>query len=153
MNLIQNIDQFNENCIFFCDPIKNNIIGNGRFIRILYSNSIVTFNGIYLLIKFNDSIVEKFYNKYKCSFDIDNQNGLLEKIKNIEEKLLNKIEAPGKTKQYKIYELIKSGNIKIYSDEPIPKYNQGFVLKISGLWENELQIGLTFKFLKINHLL
>ena len=153
MNLIQNIDQFDENCVFFCDPIKNNIIGNGQFIRILYSNHIISFNGIYLLIKFNDSIVDKFYNKYKCTFDVNNQHDLLRKIKNIEENLLNKMEFPGKTKQFKIYDLIKSGNIKIYSDEPIAKYNQFFVLKISGIWETDNQFGLTFKFLKINRLL
>jgi hypothetical protein len=153
MNLIQNVDQFDENCVFFCDPIKNNIIGNGKFIRILYSNNIITFNGIYLLIKFNDSCLEKFYNKYKCSFDANNQNGLLEKIKRIEENLLDKIEIPGKMKQFKIYELMKSGNIKIFCDEPFLKYNQTFVLKISGLWETDFQFGLTFKFLKINRLL
>lgn len=153
LNLIKTIDQYDENNVFYCDPIKNNIIGEGQFIRILYSNNIVTMNGIYLLIKLNDATLEKFYNKYKCTFDISHQFGLIEKIKNIEETLLNKIDVKGKTKQLKIYEQLKSGNIKIYCNDINTKINNHFVLKISGIWETDTLYGLTYKFLKVNHLL
>lgn len=153
LNIIKTLEQFDENRVFFCDPIKNNIIGDGQFIRVLYSNNIVTFNGIYLLIKLNDVSLEKFYNKYKCIFDLNNQGTLLEKIKKIEENLLKKMDLPNKTKQFKVYDQLKSGNIKIYCDETLLKHTQMFVLKISGIWETEDQYGLTFKFIKINRLL
>jgi hypothetical protein len=153
LNIIKTLEQFDENSVFFCDPIKNNIIGDGHFIRILYSNNLLTFNGIYLLIKLNDACLEKFYNKYKCTFDIKNQTALLDKIKKIEENLLKKIEIKNKVKQLKVYEQLTSGNIKIYCDDPVLKYTQMFALKISGIWETDNQYGLTFKFIKINHLL
>ena len=71
MNIVKNIDQYNEYNIFFCEPIKNNIMNDGVFIRILYSTFNFTLNVIYLLIQFNDIISEKYYNKNKCTFNVD----------------------------------------------------------------------------------
>ena len=68
-NVLMNISQYNGNCIFFCEPIKNNIMNDGNFIRILYSNRNLVLNGIYINLTFNDLIIEKHYNKYKCIFN------------------------------------------------------------------------------------
>ena len=40
MNLVIRTDQYDDNCIYFCEPIKNNIMNEGNFIRILYTNSL-----------------------------------------------------------------------------------------------------------------
>ena len=37
MNLVKSINQYNEDNIYFCEPIKNNVMNEGKFIRILYS--------------------------------------------------------------------------------------------------------------------
>jgi hypothetical protein len=119
----------------------------------LYSSSIVTLNGIYLLIQFNNTINEKHFNKNKLSFNINNHKELIEKIKIIEENILKKIEVYNKIPQFKIYEQIISGNIKIFYDfysNNNCNNNNSFVLKISGIWENQHNYGLTFKFAKIN---
>jgi len=79
MNIVKKIDQYDDNNIFFCEPIKNNIMNEGNFIRILYSNSYFVLNGIYLLITLTDIICEKYYNKYKCIFNIDAHKNLIEK--------------------------------------------------------------------------
>ena len=50
MNFVKNLNQFNKDYIYFCEPIKNNIMNEGTFIRILYSTHYVVFNGIYLLL-------------------------------------------------------------------------------------------------------
>jgi len=92
MNIVKRIDQYDENNIFFCDPIKNNVMNEGNFIRIIYSNSHFTLNGIYLLITLNDIVSEKYYNKYKCSFDVTSHNDLIVNLKVIEEDLLKKID-------------------------------------------------------------
>ena len=63
MNIVKNIDQYNDNFVYFCDPIKNNIMNNGNFIRILYSTSIFVLNGIYLNISINQK--EETMNKQK----------------------------------------------------------------------------------------
>jgi hypothetical protein len=152
MNIAKKIDQYNENYVSFCEPIKNTIINDSTFIRILYSTSILTLNGIYLLIPFNNNIIiEKQFNKYKYSFNINNYTELIEKIKIIEENILKKIDIYDKTPQFKIYEQFISGNIKIFFDyySNSSSSNNLFILKISGIWENQSNYGLTFKFIKI----
>ena len=50
MNIVKRIDQYDENNCFFCEPIKNNVMNDGNFIRIIYSTHNFTLNGIYLLL-------------------------------------------------------------------------------------------------------
>ena len=148
MNIIKLIDQYNEDNVVFCDPIKNNIMLEGNFIRILYSTPICILNGIYLSILINHLSIEKYFNKYKCSFDINSHINVINKIRDIEMGILRKINITGKTPQYKIFEQIQNGNIKIFSDN-IEKHNSMFVLKIAGVWETDYNYGLTYKFLRI----
>jgi hypothetical protein len=75
----------------------------------------------------------------------------LDSLKKIEENILNKIDVKNKTPQYKIFEQLQSGNIKIFNDVHV-KTNCVFTLKISGIWETQTSYGLTYKFIKIvNH--
>jgi len=148
MNIVKNIDQYNDDFVYFCDPIKNNIMNNGNFIRILYSTSIFVLNGIYLNILINQLTIEKYFNKYKCSFDIGAHTNLIQRIKIIEDNILKKINIIGKAPQYKIYEQISNGNIKIFSDN-IDNITNNFLLKIAGIWETEYHYGLTYKFIKL----
>lgn len=149
MNFVKNLNQYNKNNVYFCDPIKNNIMNEGSFIRILYSTHNVVFNGIYLLLPFTDINIEKYYNKYKCSFNININKDLIEHIKYIETEILEKIDIKNKIPQYKIYEQLKTGNIKLFCDSA-PKNNNLFILKISGIWETQTNYGVTYKFIKIN---
>jgi hypothetical protein len=149
MNLVKNIEQYDENSIFFCEPIKNNIMNDGNFIRILYSNRNLVLNGIYIHLLFNDLVIEKHYNKYKCIFNINIYKKIITEIKIIEENILAKLNIVNKTPQFKIYDQLNNGSIKIFCDS-IPKTNTSFILKISGIWETPDQYGLTYKFTKIN---
>jgi len=149
MNIVKRIDQYYDNSIFFCEPIKNNVMNEGSFIRILYSNNCFTLNGIYLLITLNDITCEKYYNKYKCMFNVLFHKDIIDSLKVIEEDILNKIDIKVKLPQYKIYDQIKNGNIKLFNDIG-NKSISSFILKISGIWETHLNYGLTYKFIKIN---
>jgi len=150
MNIAKRLDQYNEDYVYFCDPIKNNIMTDSNFIRILYSNDIMTLSGIYLIINVNDIFCEKYYNKYKCNFNPNSHKELIENIKNIEEKLLRKINLQNKSPQYKIYEQLTNGIIKIFH-EIVSKTNNIFLLKISGIWESQYSFGLTYKFISIEN--
>ena len=148
MNLVKSIEQYNDKNTFFCEPIKNNIMSDGNFIRILYSTHYFILNGIYLLINLHDITCEKFYNKYKCNFNILNHKDIIDNLKIIEEGLLKKYNT-NKIASYKIYEQIKTGYIKIFTD--VGNRSQcSFILKISGIWETQHNYGLTYKFLKVN---
>ncbi len=149
MNIVKKIDQYDEKYVFFCEPIKNNVMNDGNFIRILYSNNNFTLNGIYLLITLNDITCDKYYTKYKCNFNPATHKELILKLKNIEENLINKYNFEDKIAQYKIYEQLFNGNIKVSNDIG-SKSQCNLILKISGIWETQDKYGLTFKFMKIN---
>jgi len=149
MYLVKKIEQYDNDDVFFCEPIKNNIMEQSSFIRIIYSNSIFILNGIYLLITLNDITCEKYYTKYKCTFNITDNQDIIERIKNIEESILNKYSNTNKIKQLKIYDQFKNGNFKIFTDTG-SKSICSFILKVSGIWETHNNYGLTYKFTKIS---
>jgi len=148
MNIVNTIEQYNNEYAYFCDAIKNNIILDGKFIRIIYSTSEFTSNGIFLLMNLQDIIIEKFYNKFKCSFNLIQHKDLLQTIKTIEEDLLKKVQISDKIPQYKIHEQLKTGCVKIFSDNQ-KNHGNCFLLKISGVWETDTFYGLTYKFIKV----
>jgi hypothetical protein len=148
MNIILTTEQYDENFVYFCDPIKNNIMNDGYFIRIIYSTPIFILNGIYLSININHLTIEKYYNKYKCCFDIIAYKEMIETLQTLETNLIKKVNIKGKIPQYKIYEQMKNGHIKIFS-ENIDKINNTFLLKIAGIWETDMYYGLTYKFIKL----
>lgn len=148
MNLVKKIEQYNNDFLFFCEPIKNNVMNEGNFIRILYSSDIMVLNGIYLLISLTDITCEKYYNKYKCNFNISNHREIIESLRIIEEEILKKYKT-NKAPSHKIFEQLKAGHIKLFND--VGNINScSFILKISGIWETQSNYGLTYKFVKTN---
>ena len=141
MNIAISTKDLNNNYIYFLDPIKNIIINNSKFIRIIYSNNLLSLNGIYLI----------------CNIDIKNNfnnHGLLIYINNLEDIILSKY-SKQKIKNYKIREYFNNNFIKNYSDK---NYNNEsnyvkYILKISGIWDSNNNIGITFKFLKVDSFL
>src|SRR6056300_182289 len=80
------ISEFDINYIFYQEQVKNTVMDNSNFSRILYSNNLFTLNRIFIKFSISLTSIEKLYNKYKCSFDsknIDNYN-VISKIKLIE---------------------------------------------------------------------
>ena len=149
MNIAKRIEQYDNNYVILCDPIKNNIMSDGNFIRILYSTPNITLNGIYIVITLNNITCEKYFSKYRCFFNTLLHKDLFDKLQIIEANILSKYQTENKIPQYKIYEQIKNGNIKIFNDVG-NKSVCSFILKISGIWETQNNYGLTYKFIKIN---
>lgn len=150
MNIVKRLDQYDENNVYFCEPIKNNVMCDGNFIRVLYSTNNMVLNGVYLLIQLNDIILEKYYSKCKCIFNVNTHSELINNLRSIEETLLKKLSFKNKQPQFKIFEQINNGTIKIFGDVQT-KQNNLFILKISGVWETCQSYGLTYKFIKINN--
>ena len=53
-------------------------------------------------------------------------------------------------KKLNIYESLNTGSLKIYPSTDSHKSSNNFILKISGVWENEREYGLTFKILSVS---
>jgi hypothetical protein len=138
MNIALSVKDITIDDIFFLDPIKNIIINNSKFIRIIYSNNLLTLNGIYLICIIDNK-------------DKNNNHGLLLYIQSLEDNILNKF-SKEKIKNYKIREYFNNNFINTNYTKGEENYTK-YILKISGIWDASNNIGLTFKFLKLDSIL
>ena len=148
MNISLNKEDFSIDNVYFYEPIKNSIIENSSFIRLIYSNELMAINGIYIKIDFDNVTKTNDFSKQKITININDNAKIINYIKSIESEILQKINIQRKIKIYKISEQLMTGYIKHLIDN---KYANSFILKISGIWESENDYGLTFKFIEINH--
>ena len=144
MNIILNTDNVAFQNIIFNEPIKNTVMDDSYFVRINYSNKYFIINGIYIIINIkNDS------NKYKL---LDNSYNIktIQFVEEIEKYILNSY-TKKKNHIYKIKDqLLYIINKSIISNSTRDSFD--YILKISGIWETNLQIGITYKLNSINHL-
>lgn len=148
MNISLNKENYSIDNVYFYDPIKNSVIENSNFIRIIYSNSSVSINGIFIKIEFDFINKTNDFTKQKIIINPYDNQKIINYIKTIEYDIIEKINIKNKKKIYKIYEQLMSGYIKNIDNN---NYTNNFILKISGLWESEKEYGLTFKFIDFNH--
>ena len=153
MYISLNIDEFNINNVILTEPMRNTVIDNSNFIRIMYSSENLTLNGIFLNCDIEDYNIDFYFQKYKCIFDIKNNVNFMNKISNFEETLLNSISITNKNKKKNVTEQINTGSIKLFiEDNNITSSDSTkIILKISGLWESETEYGITYKFILVNH--
>jgi hypothetical protein len=133
MNIILYLKQINSDYIFYGEPVKNSIIENGMFTRLIYSNSLMSLNSLYISFKTNE-----IDNKI-------NQKEIIDLLIELEKIILFKIDINKKNCQYKIRDYLKILNSKYGDDFKLNNY----ILKISGIWETDNEYGITFKFLDI----
>jgi len=137
MNILLNLNQVNPDYIFYGEITKNSIIENGMFTRIIYSDSLMTLNGLH--ITFHQHEYGIGYNEN----DKIIQKGIIETLIELERIILFKIDITEKTCQYKIKDYLKNLSSKLGDNFKVNKY----LLKISGIWETTNEYGITFKFL------
>ena len=139
--IAEDIHKYNNKNLFFMQPIKNTMINQGLFHKILYSNDIFTCNGLYIKMNFRET---KWLNG-RLIFDIEPNQDIMNRIVEIEKHILDKID-PNKRAYYKIYEQIKNGNFKTSNS------NSSIIIKISGVWENQNTIGISYKIISIDRI-
>jgi hypothetical protein len=151
MNVIIKENQFNISNVYYTEPIQNIIMDNSQFIKIVYSTQDVTLSGIYLLVELKNISKEKYFKKIKISYDINVNKSILHKLYEIENQLLNKYNIKDKIKRKIIYDTFNNGVIKIFpnNENDVINNNSSIILKISGIWENATEYGLTYKLLCI----
>ena len=139
---------------------RQNIIMEGTFTKIIYSTDNIVMNGIYLLIPFNEYIYDKSYSRIALKNNKNNKE-CIDFITDYEHYILSyfkHINNCKKTQQCLLKEQLNSFSFKIYkennTDNTDNNYIKGdIVLKISGIWENKTDFGLTYKILETFHVL
>ena len=155
MNILINYNTYDPNNVFFSEPIKNTIIEDSIFRRVVYTPSKYSLNSLHFNVNITNAVLKKYYNKYKCYINVTPTNTIeCNKMINIEKSILNRLELKNKRALYQIHDLLNQKHIKLFSDSPLRDNYENFrvILKISGIWETENTYGLTFKFIDINSL-
>ena len=151
MFIVQNINDINCHNIYFSESIKNTVLLNAKFYRILYSTSLYILNTIILNIKLYNVTIEQSFNKYKCSYPIEKNISYIRQLEHLERRILDMIDTK-KNRIYNITTQLNSGMIKLFTNTNEIKSKLEVVLKISGIWETEREIGITYKFMLVNEL-
>ena len=149
--------------LFMLDS-KRNIIMDGIFTKIYYSNTFFTMNGLYMLFPIEITSLEENTNKRHAKFNPYTKPNLniVQEFAKLEYKILEcyKINkhcdlkiSNGLSKQ------MYSGVVKIYKeynkqsgelDNTAGELSTQYIIKISGIWESRDEIGLTYKIFEAN---
>ena len=132
MNIILNDGDYSINNVYFTECTNDVLNINEIYYKILYSNNIITLNGIYILLNINNFNSKTAINNY---------------LHNIEMDILNKINSKEFTY---IYKLVDSFNRFYNKNIVLDNTENKYILKIFGIYESNNEYYLNFKFLNIN---
>jgi hypothetical protein len=166
MNLIFDISQINLDNMIFSDS-KKNIIMIGSFTKIIYSNEYVSVNGLYINFPINIHSIDQCMNKQILKFNNYSTLNLeiIQSFSLLEKQILElykQFYKCDKTFSLILHDHLYHGNIKLnilentfengQDNSSTNSYNlhKSLVLKISGIWENLTNIGITYKIIESN---
>ena len=166
MNIVSNIKDFIIYNLYFLDQ-KKNIVMDGKFTKMIYSDECIILNGIYLNIhlsiysidKINsiDKVTNKLTNKYFIKFHThDVLNDIfIQQLNKIELNILEYYKQSFSCIKQPIFllkEQLSYGNVKLYKETTEINPFSNYIIKISGVWENNANIGITYKFMEVQSL-
>jgi len=134
--------------IFFLDS-KKNMLMEGTFTKIIFMNEWFAMNGIYAQFPIRVQSVEinpVMGQKHTIYFSVNDHLELIAKIEGLENGILTKYScSSNKVPVYSLQYSLRMGFFKIYKESKLLQKNTGFALKISGIWENANNYGLSYK--------
>ena len=155
MNVILDIYGFQLNNIIFLES-KRNMIMDGTFAKIIYSNQYFSLNSIYFDFPIELLSIDKQMNKYIMKYNPNSNinNILIQELSKIEYRIIEyykQINQINKRTNCILNRQLLTGNLKIYKDYNLSKINKNppqYIIKISGIWENNNEIGITYKIIE-----
>ena len=141
--------QFNIHNMMLSEKTKNNVMEGGDFFRLYYSDNLCNSNGLFIYFSLKNVSIEKYFNKIKCNFYHTDNKNTIQYLKNIEQQILGALPFKHKEQVYRIDEQLTNQYIKIFTEKNITfgkNKNINVILKISGIWNNYISCGLTFRF-------
>ena len=161
MNIVFNDNDFKIENVFFLEK-KRNVVIDGVFSKLLYSNELLTMNGLFftipLLIKTVNETQTQYVDKQYVSFNSHLEHNLLyiTKLSEIENSIINyykAIHCINKRNNLVLTNQLYNGYFKLQKEHkrptPMNVENRKYMLKVSGLWENQNEVGITYKFIEV----
>ena len=165
MNVVILPNEYKGTQVYFTEKKVNTHIPNSTFNRIMYSTTDFMMNGIYIQFEMFVRQIDQNFNIYNCAFDPNHEHnqtmmtifqriegGILDKWLRLEHSSASAsaLSSSPRHKSMDIIQQLRAGVISVwknefhYNDKP---HFQHFIIKISGVWENEGGCGLTYKFI------
>lgn len=162
MNVVLPINYFSNDNISLLDS-KQNIITDGIFTKIIFTNKLFIMNGIFLFFPLDADSMINNNGRHFINFNPNSNSNynIIEKIHDIENDILEFYKNSKFIKKKKSFILnnqLINGNIKVYKDSNhnsssnLSFSNKLFILKISGIWENNSEFGITYKIIIANRI-
>lgn len=136
--------------IFFMET-KRNVVIDGNFTKLIYSDASVATNGLYIHAPFLPH--NNYKNNNRTTFYISPMNPInvytMDHICDIEDKLLKKFKhhfGCGKCAIYSLRDQLSALCFKTFHEAGVPNNNHTYILRISGIWETASSVGVTFRF-------
>jgi hypothetical protein len=155
------LSKFTLSNIYFLET-KKNIIMDGNFTKLIFSNEFFIMNGIYILFPIDHNGSEKIMNKTQIRFNPFQQYNqtLINEFSKLEKSILEYYKQT-RICNCKIVPLLQKQMLigfmktnKEYKNQFLINENNKnllYVLKISGIWETKDEIGLTYKLFEVNN--
>ena len=161
MNVILDISKFSTEFLFFLEK-KQNIVFDGIFTKIVYSNELFLMNGVYFQFPIKFMKMNENINKIYLSYHIYTKGNLeiVQSFMNLEFMILEqykKMNNCNKKINNTLSKQLNSGNVKIFNSYRRPTEDMSavsvnghacFIMKISGVWETNDEVGITYKIYK-----
>ena len=151
MNVVLDISQFDKDCVHFQKSVRNTVMDNSHFIRVVYSIELFSLNGLFVKFSLRNAKVERYFAKFKCNFGCSGNEEVVQQLINLERVILQRAGIKGKQYACKIREQLEAGTIKLFANESDGQVGNNFILKVSGVWETADEVGVTFKFIDSHH--
>ena len=155
MYLAINLDDFSQHFVMLSEKTKNNVMNNSDFYRLYYSDTLHNSNGLYVFFTLRDISISKYFNKLKATFNNKVNQAHILKLQSVEKQILDLFSNKKKTPVYRISEQLNNNFIKIFGELNNSNKETSFkiILKVSGIWSDINEFGLTFRFYIVNRLL
>lgn len=155
MSVIFRVDNYDENCLYFGECVKNNVKPFSWFSRITYSNSFIALKNIYFSFTLKNVKYKEQYLKTIIYFN--EANNFLDELYEIEKTIISRFIKYRQTytnevirPSYCIKTQFKLNYIKVFKNAAMTNINSentDIFIKISGIWQTDNVVGITFKFI------
>lgn len=148
MNVGLSLDMARRLTVFYYPPVKNTVMDNSNFIRLVYADSHMALNSAFIEIPLKGVSVDRHFNRARYLFSPGNNAHVIESMRAFEAALLNGAGCPWASRQLRVSDQLASGSLRLFSDSRDSFHHESktFLLKISGIWVTDRDKGLTYKF-------
>ena len=134
--------------VFYYPPVKNTVMENSNFVRLVHTDAHMALNSAFIEIPLQGVTVDRHFNRARYLFSPGSNRGVIDSVRDLEESLLDGAGCPWASKQLRVSDQLASGALRVFTDgrDGSQGHAKVFLLKISGIWVTDRDKGLTYKF-------